>query len=100
MVTPLEPRPFIKLIPDQLGLHGPTGTTDFGHLLMIVLRTLRLRHVLIRLSVEHKGVHGALDLTGFLVARGLLESVRSRPGYKRCNVGYMNIWHILGDLAE
>lgn len=100
VVFPLDPGPLIELRPDNLGLQGPTIPAHLGHHLVVVLSAQHLREVLVRLPVQHEGVHGALDLSGGLGLGNLLKPRLPRPVDVRFDISHRDVGMVVRKLAE
>ena len=67
---------------------------------MVVLRALFLGYFLVCLAVQHEGVHGALDLTFFLVARSFGESFFGRTIDKGLDVSNVDVGVVLSSFGK
>jgi hypothetical protein len=100
VIQPLELGPLVVLLAHAVGLHGPGGAANLRDDLMVVLRAVGLCEVLVRLAVEHEGVHRALDLSRRLALLHLPEALLSRPVDVRPDVRDDDVGVVQGELTQ
>jgi len=102
VVGALDAGPFVELGAQRLGLEWPAVAADLGHELVVVLGAEPLGEILVGLAVQHKGVHGPLDLAGRLGLDvvELAQALVGGPVDKRLNVGDFDVGIVAGGGTE